>query len=451
VGFVTEISQKALYIDLCQAYLMLTVWCFKKDAAYTQQKNKMKITNIRYVLAGMVMLTMLVVFSCSRDAEKEDSNLVVIHPDMTFLPKDDVERIPLKKYFEFVGYIPLKTEDDFPVGQVDRILPVLDNTAIVDLTLAKSIFIFDKDGNQIKRLSKGFGAPKEPLSIDDVCSDKNAGELYVYSGSESKIFVYSSVGEYKRIIPIPNCYFSSISKVGDDFAFYRENESLEPKDPGHNFRLCLVDSTGKFIKGWYNGVRNPNFQFANFPVVMTEGTKPGTLSFESPGLDTVLQLDTKSKSIIATAALDFGTANKAAQSKLFKVRDMHQYLNVSSGISRLGSLPIDLNGFIIGNYSLGNRLYDFLYDSQKQQTISGIGWKNDIDGIPVASLAGCTTSGGEVLYTLVDVSYLLKEKEMYRINKEKDPLMTTIKRDILSLAEKDPEVLILARLHVKKK
>lgn len=394
----------------------------------------------------ILILFTLFLFQCN-SAKEDNSSIIKIKPKIDFKNVSDVAGISLSAFVDSISYVPLQLDSNRVIGKITKLLLLKDRFVIADLSLVKAIFVFGKDGKLINSISKG-GGPGEPMSLEDVAVDMDRNEIYIYSALQSKILLYDNNGNFKKDIKIPNAYFSSIEKKGNDFLFYRELEVLESDDPVQNSRLCLIDSTGKYIMGWYKGIRSKSFQIPKSSVFFKRVNGFEDIIFESPGLDTLLQINSKDTNIKPYVIVDFGKKNIALKKNIFSVQSIDQYNNLISRMVLSSDIPLATDKFILGYYSVNGILYNYVHNIKNTVTISGNGYKNDLDSIPIAD-AGYNTVYANYIYATVNTGNLQKEREMYDEVKQKDPEMSVQKMKILSIMDKAPEAYIISILHIK--
>ncbi len=131
----------------------------------------------------LVLISILfILISCESDRFNKSKNLIDIHFDEIPIYKKDTSVV--KK----IRYIPLETDKDVLITQIDKILFVNEHFYILD-SPQKTIFIFDNKGSFINRIHRIGKGPGEYVKITDFDIDKN-NCIYVYDNISSKILKY---------------------------------------------------------------------------------------------------------------------------------------------------------------------------------------------------------------------------------------------------------------------
>lgn len=106
--------------------------------------------------------------SCSKD-EKKKSNITTI--SISFSEKENI--LPLSSFVDTLLYIPLESNDQSLIGEIDKILSIDSGYIIIDKEITSKIFYFDKKGKFISSIGEKGHANNEYISIEDVTTDGN--------------------------------------------------------------------------------------------------------------------------------------------------------------------------------------------------------------------------------------------------------------------------------------
>lgn len=109
---------------------------------------------------------------------------------------DDPINLKFSEVFDTCLIIPLQTNKDFIVGDIDQIIYKNNQLIILDRSKSKSIFIFDQDGrfkNKINKVGKGPGQYIFPKKIE---YDTAKNVLLVYDSRHSKLILYTLGGKF---------------------------------------------------------------------------------------------------------------------------------------------------------------------------------------------------------------------------------------------------------------
>lgn len=140
-----------------------------------------------------------------------------------------------------VKYIPLETSDSCVMGAINYIRFVSDTLYITDNT---SIFIFDKTGSFINKISKRGRGHGEYLVLGHIDINPKTGEICVYDNGKDAILIYSKEGVFKRSFPVGQIARDfAVTKTGDFLFCYPDYASS-----GAHRGVWLTDCNGHFKK-----------------------------------------------------------------------------------------------------------------------------------------------------------------------------------------------------------
>ncbi len=97
-------------------------------------------------------------------------------------------------YFEYSHHIVLETIEESALNRINKLI-VHDNRIYILCGGMKSVFIFDKQGQFIRRINHVGKGPGEYLSAEDMIVTPE-GEMELLDGMSSKIHTYTADGEW---------------------------------------------------------------------------------------------------------------------------------------------------------------------------------------------------------------------------------------------------------------
>lgn len=121
--------------------------------------------------------------------------------------------IKMSDVIERLEYIQLETTPECLIGRVDRIIPIKQAFLLVDRWKTKTVFIFDRAGKFIRKISRKGRGPQEYISLADVDYDTDAGQLVVLDSYGQKLLFYSLEGEFVKKIDL-NGIFQRMAYIG---------------------------------------------------------------------------------------------------------------------------------------------------------------------------------------------------------------------------------------------
>ena len=193
----------------------------------------------------------LLIFLCSNCSQQKE----LTSGDWLSVNLDNVEmksNFPLSSLFDSVEVIALSNED-VVLGEVTKIESYGDNFIISDKYNSKGVYLFDVEGNLLKRFGKvGFG-PGEYYSCDDFSIDEASSILYVYDRMSKKILTYSLVtGDYEKTLDLDkNTEIDRIRIVGGKLYGVLTFHSLQRHKDENPYILKELDlKNGKVLNQW---------------------------------------------------------------------------------------------------------------------------------------------------------------------------------------------------------
>jgi hypothetical protein len=143
------------------------------------------------------IVTIILLYSCSQSLDNKQIQKI------RFDPSESTDGY-LEKEMEDFYFVPLGTNREFLITQIDKIF--LTNNEIIVTDLGHSIFVFDRKGNcKYKVQAKGKG-PGEYSGMSDALFDEKKKQLEVLDNSDKKILYYSLTGEFLYEKQIPDYY-----------------------------------------------------------------------------------------------------------------------------------------------------------------------------------------------------------------------------------------------------
>jgi len=394
------------------------------------------------------LLTVLLICECGRKEKNYPTEAIVIRPNSDIEGKKRHDILKVKSFADSITYVPLRLDSNTVIGKITKILYLRNRYVLFDANLAKGIFLFDRSGKLVNQIYRGE-EPFDLQSIEDVTVDYAENKIYVYSGAQSCVFQLNEDGDKERTIPISNGYFSAFEKLKDGFVFYRELEEVINDDPFNNYRLCTVDSTGRFKKGWYNTVRNAIFPIPIASVFFRRINGTENVYFESPQYDTLLCINEIENELEDLSYIDFNKPN-TPRKRVFRARNPDEYLSAIQHSSSINEVPLITDRFILGDYSVkGGRIFEYYYERSTKETISFSGWINDFDRIPLGAGPYYSLSNG-LLITKVDNERLLGELELLSLKGRDLSDESQTMQEISRIVTEQPEAIIVCLLKLKK-
>ncbi len=226
-------------------------------------------------------------FSCVHENSKpkkasEDNELIVL--DIDSYP--DNNKLNYSNFFSSRKIVPLETNSDCYIGQIDQIYVANDMIFVLDSYYSKSVFVFTTNGEFIRKignLGRGPGEFKAP-SVFKV-NEQNK-EIYIFDRNYQVIHKYDFNGEY----------LSDIKITGDwvhDFIINNQNQlyvNTEIARDGNNKHLLReLNLKGEEVKKWFP---TPEYGKGWSFNLSTQSFSPTQkdIKFHEPYLDTIYSI-----------------------------------------------------------------------------------------------------------------------------------------------------------------
>jgi hypothetical protein len=141
----------------------------------------------------------------------------------------------------------LEDNEEYPVGNVDKLIVDAKKIYILDSTKAKALFIYDRNGRLLHVINQTGKGPGSFFAPQDFEIDRKTGNIIIMDTNLRKFVVYSPEGKY-------------IKEFGYDFYavhFALDNENNILADNGNipsedsAYRLKNMDLDGKFLNSFF--------------------------------------------------------------------------------------------------------------------------------------------------------------------------------------------------------
>ena len=141
--------------------------------------------------------------------------------------------------------IPLETRKECLIGQINSIRFCDSKIIILDGRISKSVFIFDLNGNFIRKIGKVGKGPGEYISPSSISADEEKKEIAIYDGRLNRIQLFSLEGKFLKSIKIRQKLACKSIEVF--------NGRIYLSNYVHNsikYLLFSIDLNGKVIGEW---------------------------------------------------------------------------------------------------------------------------------------------------------------------------------------------------------
>ena len=229
---------------------------------------------------GSVIFVLVLLFSsCNRNVEESD-HIVQDISQMDTITCASTSDTPLDSIIAKIEYIKLKSTEEHPVGGIDNLLITPEHIIVADRHLAKSIFIFDRQGKIQTIISRHGRGPQEYLSIFDVVLTPDQKRIAVLDNYGKKILYFDLAGNYlfHKVLSL----YAGELKYLDDENILIVTYGMGTEDPGlasyphNNDLLYCIDTTMQIKKSFM-----PN----QFSKELSSYCTPNVKQFNNPGIE----------------------------------------------------------------------------------------------------------------------------------------------------------------------
>ena len=176
----------------------------------------------------LILLVVHFLFSsCENGTEKSDIFYHIVSPEKTDLVYsfDDI--------IEDYSLISIESDSQSMIGEIDKVIINEGKIYIMDKSIAKTVLVFDEEGNFENKIGRVGRGPGEYTQLGDFIINQRENEVWIYCENSNTIHIYSNNGTFIRSINT-GLKFSAFEFLNSDtlIAFthsvYNYNSENEP-------------------------------------------------------------------------------------------------------------------------------------------------------------------------------------------------------------------------------
>ena len=318
------------------------------------------------IIANVIICS--TIFACNTNP-KTSSNTTIIKIN----PNEATEFVNLSEIVESVEYIPLKTPEDNPMGQV--MLTIVKEKYIYAFSLdPNAVFVFDKKGEFIAKLNKSGRGPGEYTFITGVFVDDNEKFIEIMS-DDGSIKKYNNITfDFISETDIPYVATNNSAKSGDKYYFSPQQMENIINDKPTNTSLVIMQN-GQIIKtafdkkikttqGNHSNFWSPNYE--SFCV-----NDKGELFISTMYDNSFYQLeDTIARAILTVDFGNKGINNEQLTSK--PTYEQYDYLESMNGLASFPVLNVYSDELIAFSYNFKDGVDDNIYTNMTSPFLGNI-------------------------------------------------------------------------------
>jgi len=195
-------------------------------------------------------------FSCHRK-ESHNSKPVIAGEPITKIKLSNnkadyfVERIHLSEFIDSVKFIKLETTEESLVGSITKVLFVDEKMVIIN-EMGGEIFLFDNNGNFIRKIANRGRGPGEYLNITSCNYNSERQILSIFSDVASKLLLYNLNGDFIKEVIFKTENGAAIRDIIDlSNGNYLGFNNLLSSMAGNCSGLWEMSSEGKFVRNLF--------------------------------------------------------------------------------------------------------------------------------------------------------------------------------------------------------
>lgn len=337
-------------------------------------------------IRSWVVITFLFLFFFISCKQKRSGNEVNV-PQIEFSSSDTSQK--QSDLFEVEQVIKLQTTDSSLIGKISMIISKPSGFYILDKE-GKQIMKFSPQGDFLYAINKQGRGTGEYSSLYGITVDSGDRRLYVYDGSQQQILCYhADNGDYIRSFSFMY-EAGSFSALPDDgyFVFYCDffpNRSLEKEGCYPN--LVITDSLGKVQKAFAYFDKRIDTQHMErvYEGLFTNSISDSVFYCFAQFQDVVYKASSKGGDV--AYCLDYMNDNQAKNDKLLQRIIGYDHIDFKrnkedrdrEGVYELIKLNFT-ERFIYFAGSRRNKMFYFIYDKKREETINIATLKRDVVG-----------------------------------------------------------------------
>lgn len=348
---------------------------------------------IMYVKTIISIVTLMLLISCKGQTNKNN----VTEKGILYINLENATRqkgvVTLSSTISDVQYVPLETNDASLIKKVERAILWDDYILISDYF---NLFMFDKSGKYIRKISQQGGGPTDYLHISHIITNPSTDILYLFT--RNKFMAFDKGGNYINSYPLEAGtidglilsanYNQGVFTPDNTLLMYNSNSVRTYKDTAKVNSLIEMDTEGNIVRYYEN--RTPRYlESRSGTITMT--IRPlfvhnNLVYFNEYGNDTIYTV--RNGIYTPYAILDLGKMkmdhNPDADDSIQTYEQMMARLLGDTTKWWIKNV-VENNDYMFIQLSQGGLEYDYLYCTYDKKTreltlLEDNGLRNDIDG-----------------------------------------------------------------------
>jgi hypothetical protein len=194
--------------------------------------------------------TCLLLFGC-KQVSKEPATSETINGN-AFERKitiDNIDENTVLKYsdiYDSIQFVRLETRDDNLIGRIDKMIVTDDKFFILDIAIARKVFVFDISGKFLNIIGSNGEGPEEYDSPNDIAYDEYNDELLVLCHNKKSIMKFKPDGTFVKNIKI-DWWATSIHVADKNSYLVYLNNNTQKGGKINDYNIQIIDDNGMLI------------------------------------------------------------------------------------------------------------------------------------------------------------------------------------------------------------
>ncbi|GHV27004.1 hypothetical protein FACS1894176_08440 [Bacteroidia bacterium] len=329
----------------------------------------------------ILAVILLIAPSCTQDS-RNDSEMIVADNTLLINPSE-AQKVNYSQVFSKVDYIPIPTDEDFLIGDVDKLIVTDSHILMMDKYISHSVFIFDKSGTEKIQLSKLGNAPGEYVVMQDIFFDSEKQELVIYCNIRKKLLCYNVNGKFIREESIPFRGWR-VKPVGNNYAIFSDyifNDNAKKSKKYPNIILSSLSENIISSADFFTEDVDTKIVWSSVPDFSETTDKSVSIKPDHGNIVYHITAD----SIYPAYRLDFGKYNidarywEKATEKGVTLKRVNEYCN-ALGLCESYNLLED-SDYLYFNYKQKEKANTVFYSKKTNKMVHANAFLNDMDQI----------------------------------------------------------------------
>lgn len=200
----------------------------------------MKLNELKTLSAILILIVL--VPSCRKGRQKAATNAEIVAKVEV---SESDKGFDVCQMADFEKVIPLETVGDALIGEIDKLEMDDSHIVILDKRM-RTVWLFGIDGKFIRKIGRLGNGPKEYVSLDDMCFDKENGTVWIWDRIKQVMLEYDLAGDFLKEVATG---FSSnvFAKTNEGFWLYYSYL----KNPDNNSLILVNEEMDHLVKGFF--------------------------------------------------------------------------------------------------------------------------------------------------------------------------------------------------------